>query len=348
MKFTVCFAPILFAKVKTFLLSVYCTDVLNTHGFQDSDADQTDRSAALYNNTTVEAKDTGGFCSLNGMYQYGTRLDQDTGIQIQITYIKEGGTKAAASDQDIISEPAVQMNIVIWKKTVYISSAYIFLVQVEHGDLRIILEDHAGNDLVTYLNRFSGGINFYVLPIFTISPVPSCPQSYRDQTERISLKLMSIGTTNAASFYLYKDIIVANFRHWEFFDIKMLQGCEDCYMSSLRNIACCCCRRICFYSRCNVCGSGTFHLSQNLFYDFFNIHFHVYHSLSDAKRITHDTSSCLCKALCRGKTLSGTAADGEGGISFSAEAQCRIGRCILYKNSGVDGFSKSGQIVDVG
>ncbi len=80
----------LLSEVKTFLLSVvYCTDVLNTHGFQDSDADQTDRSAALYNNTAVEAKDTGGFCSLNGMYQYSTRLDEDTGIQIQITYIKK-------------------------------------------------------------------------------------------------------------------------------------------------------------------------------------------------------------------------------------------------------------------
>ena len=45
----------LLSEVKTFLLSVYCTDVLNTHGFQDSDADQTDRSAALYNNTAVEA-----------------------------------------------------------------------------------------------------------------------------------------------------------------------------------------------------------------------------------------------------------------------------------------------------
>ena len=34
------------------------------------------------------------FCSLDSMYQYGTGLDQDTGIQIQITYVEEGGTKA--------------------------------------------------------------------------------------------------------------------------------------------------------------------------------------------------------------------------------------------------------------
>ena len=124
-------------------------------------------------------------------------------------------------------------------------------------------------------------------------------QSYRDQTERISLKLMSIGTTNAASFYLYKDIIVANFRHWEFFDIKMLQGCEDSYMSSLRNIALLL-QDLLLQPVQRLRGAAPFILSQNLFYDFFNIHFHVYHSLSDAKRITHDTSSCLCKALCRG------------------------------------------------
>ena len=69
------------------------------------------------------------------------------------------------------------MYIVIWKEAVYISSAYVFLVQVEHCDLRIILEDHAGNDFVAYPNRFTSGINLYVLPIFTISPVPSCPRA---------------------------------------------------------------------------------------------------------------------------------------------------------------------------
>ena len=85
-------------KVKTFLLTVYCTDILDTHGLQDRDTDQANRSAALYNNTAVETKDSCGFCSLDSMYQYGTGLDQDTGIQIQITYVEEGGTKAAASD----------------------------------------------------------------------------------------------------------------------------------------------------------------------------------------------------------------------------------------------------------
>ena len=45
------------------------------------------------------------------------------------------------------------MNIIVRKKSVYISSANVLLVQVEHCDLRIILEDHAGNDFVAYLNE---------------------------------------------------------------------------------------------------------------------------------------------------------------------------------------------------
>ena len=111
------------------------------------------------------------------MYQYSTRLDENTGIQIQITYIKEGRTEAAASDQDIIGEPAVQMYIVIWKEAVYISSAYVFLVQVEHCDLRIILEDHAGNDFVAYPNRFTSGINFYVFTHFyDLTGFPHVPE----------------------------------------------------------------------------------------------------------------------------------------------------------------------------
>ena len=84
-------------KLKTFLISVYCTDVFNTHSTKYCDTDQTDRSASLYNNSAVETKDSCCFCSLYRMYKYSTWLNQDSGIQIQITYIKECSSKASAS-----------------------------------------------------------------------------------------------------------------------------------------------------------------------------------------------------------------------------------------------------------
>ena len=60
-------------------------------------ADQTDWSAALNYNSAVETKDSGCFCSLNCMYKYCTWLNENSGIQIQITYIKECSSEVSAS-----------------------------------------------------------------------------------------------------------------------------------------------------------------------------------------------------------------------------------------------------------
>ena len=84
-------------KLKTFLISVYSADIFNTHSTKYCDTDQADRSASLYNNSAVETKDSCCFCSLYCMYKYSTWLNQDSGIQIQITYIKECSSKASAS-----------------------------------------------------------------------------------------------------------------------------------------------------------------------------------------------------------------------------------------------------------
>ena len=50
------------------------------------------------------------------------------------------------------------MCLVIRNQSVYIRGADILFVQVEHGDIRIILEHHAGNNLVADLYRFSGTV----------------------------------------------------------------------------------------------------------------------------------------------------------------------------------------------
>ena len=125
-------------KLKTFLISVYCTDIMNAHCMENCDADKTDRSATLNNNSAVEFQDSCCFCSLYSMYKYCTWLDEDTGIKIQVTYIKECRTEFSASDEDVISEPAVEFNVVIRKKSIYVSAAYVLLVKVEHCDFRII------------------------------------------------------------------------------------------------------------------------------------------------------------------------------------------------------------------
>ena len=84
-------------KFKTFLISVYCADMFNTHSTEYCDTDQANRSASLNNYSAVETKDSCCFCSLYCMYKYCTWLNEDSGIQIQITYIKECSSEISTS-----------------------------------------------------------------------------------------------------------------------------------------------------------------------------------------------------------------------------------------------------------
>ena len=216
------------------------------------------------------------------MDKYCTWLDQDTGIQIQITYVEECRSEGSASDQDVIREPSVKMYIIIWKKSVYISSTNVFLVEVEHCDFRIIFEDHTCNNFITDLNRFSSCINFNVFTHFYDFTSSLMSKSNRDQAKWISFEFVCVSTADTASFYFNKDIVIANFRHWEFFDFIMFQCCKHCnmccfwdYRVSCRSYWSCCCRSCC----CSRCISG--HSGKNLFYNFFDIYIvHIHFNIS--------------------------------------------------------------------
>ena len=269
------------SEFKTLCVSVYCTDVLNTHGVENCDTDQTDRSASLNNNSAVEFEDACCFCSFYCMYKYCAWLDQDTGIQIQITYVEECRSEGSASDQDVIREPSVKMYIIIWKKSVYISSTNVFLVEVEHCDFRIIFEDHTCNNFIADFNWFSSCINFNVFTHFYDFTSSLMSKSNRDQAKWISFEFVCVSTADTASFYFNKDIVIANFRHWEFFDFIMFQCCKHCnmccfwdYRVSCRSYWSCCCR-----SCCSRCISG--HSGKNLFYNFFDIYIvHIHFNIS--------------------------------------------------------------------
>ena len=265
------------SEIKTLLISIYSTDVLDTHGTKNCNTDETDWSASLYNNSAVETKDSCCFCSLYCMYKYCTWLDEDTGIKIQVAYIEECGTEFSASDEDVISEPSVEFYIVIWKKSIYISTANVFLIQVEHCDLRIILEDHAGNDFVAYPNRFTSGINVYVFTHFYDLTGSLMSENYRDKTERVIFVLMSICSTDTASLNFNKDVVVANFRKIILLKLKMFLLCHHCYSCFFRNCVSCRSSRSAWRSSC--CRSVSCHAGENLFNDFFDIYIVHIHDL---------------------------------------------------------------------
>ena len=263
----------LFRKFKTLCISVNCSNVFNTHGSQNCDTDQTNRSASLYNYTAVKAKNTCGFCSFYSMDKYCARLNQNTGIQIQITYIKYCGS---AAYQDIIREPSIQMNIIIRKKSIYISTTYVLFIQIIHSDVRVIFKDHTGNYLITDLQIFSCRIFLHIFTHFNDFTGSFMSKSYRNQSKRVSFKFMSICTAYTTAFYSYQNIIIANFRHWIFFYIKVFQSCQHSHMCCFRNTSACCRSRSC----CRCCRSLSGHSCQYLFHDLFNIDIICVHFLS--------------------------------------------------------------------
>ena len=175
------------------------------------------------------------------MYKNCTWLDQDTGIQIKITYVEECASELSASDKDVIREPSIKMNIIIRKKSVYVSSTNILLIKVEHCDLRIILEDHTCNNFITDLNRFSSCICLNILTHSNDLTSSLMSECNRDQVEWISLKFVSVSTANTAALYFNKDIIVTYWWNRILFDIKMLFLCKNCNVCCFRDCACRCC-----------------------------------------------------------------------------------------------------------
>ena len=127
------------------------------------------------------------------------------------------------------------MGVIIRNESVYISCADILFVQIEHRDVRIILEHHAGDDLVADLYRISGAVNLYILTDLYNLSGSLMSQSNRDQAEGIFLEFMLIGSADSGSLDSYEDIIVADLRDRELLHIIVLKCCEHRHMRGLRN-----------------------------------------------------------------------------------------------------------------
>ncbi len=132
------------------------------------------------------------------------------------------------------------MNIIIREQSVYIRAAHILLVQVEHGDIRVVLENHTGYNFIAYFQRFSCAVNLYVLSHLYDLAGSFMSQRYRDQAEGISLKFVRVCSADTAAFYFYKDISVADLRHRKFLYIIMLQSRQHGNMRGLWDRPSCC------------------------------------------------------------------------------------------------------------
>ena len=251
--------------------------MLDAHRAENRDADESDRSAALNDNARVEAEYSGRLCALDSVDEHCTGLDQDARIEVEIRNIEY---RRAAADEEIVREPAVQMDIVVGEKSVDISSADILLVEVEHRDVGIVLENHAGDDLIADMKRLSGRVDGDVLSHFDDLAGSLVTECDRDETKGIALEFMRIGSADSAALDLDEYVVVAERRYRIFLDLEALLLDENGDMRLIGN-SCGLCRRSGAHAggRRRSFRIVAEHSGEHLFYDFFYIICFVIHSL---------------------------------------------------------------------
>ena len=151
------------------------------------------------------------------------------------------------------------MNIIIRKN---VGAAHILLVQVEHGDVRIVFKDHAGDYLVPKLQILSGAVLLHILSHLHDLAGSLMAQSHGNQPEGISLKFMGVSAADSAALHPYQHIVVSHFRHGKFLYVKMLQTCEHGHMRRLGDGSPCASPGSCT----RLPGHAGKHLPHDLFY----------------------------------------------------------------------------------
>ena len=91
-------------KCQPLVLAVYRNDILDAHRAENCDANQANRTAALYHYPAVKAENAGCFRAFYRVNQNRTRLNQDSEVQAQVADVEDG--RPAANNQ-IICKPAV-------------------------------------------------------------------------------------------------------------------------------------------------------------------------------------------------------------------------------------------------
>ena len=171
------------------------------------------------------------------------------------------------------------MNVVIGKQSVYIRAAYVLLIQIEHGNVRIILEYHTGNNLVAELHILARAVLLHILAHFNDFTGSLMTERNRDQAERIALKLMRVRAAYAAALNLNQNIIIADLRNRIFLQFKILGLCQHRNPCGLRNPRF---RR----SRRFVAGHSRKYLPDNFFYIHrINVHLNSSFLLTDAQAV---------------------------------------------------------------
>ena len=159
-------------------------------------------------------------------------LNQAPGVQIHVAHVEYCGS---LSDEEIVREPSVHVDVVVGEKPVHVRVTHVFAVEVVHRDLRVVLEDHAGDHLVPDVQVLSRAVLLHVLSHRDDLAGALVSEGDRNQSEGISLELMRVGAADAAALDLHQDVPVAKGRNGIFLYVKVLEAGKNGDMGGFRH-----------------------------------------------------------------------------------------------------------------
>ena len=160
------------------------------------------------------------------MYEHRAGFDEDSRIEVEVGDVED---RRALADEDVVREPAVQVNVVVREQTVDVRAPDVLLVQVEHRDVRVVLEDHAGDDLVADLEVLARAV---LLDDFAGALVP---ERNGNHAEGVALELVRVRAAHAAAFNLDQNVVVPHFGNRIFLDVEVFELGEHRDLRGLRN-----------------------------------------------------------------------------------------------------------------
>ncbi len=95
-------------------------------------------------------------------------------------------------------------------------------IKVEHRYIGVVGKNHTRNDFIADLKIFTRAVFSDVLAHFDDFARSFVSEYYGDKSERISLEFVSVGAAYAATFYLYENVVVAEFGNLIFLKFESL------------------------------------------------------------------------------------------------------------------------------
>ena len=173
------------------------------------------------------------------MYANARKLEKHSLLKVEVINNEVGST--LAPDKEVGCKPTGKgVLITVGDETEHaLLVAEVGVCGLVAADEALATADNAGNDLIADLDGVACGIHLDVLTEGNNLACTLVSESYGDKAEGVHLPLVYVGTANAASLNLYKDVVVTESGDRKFLHLNLFLGGKHSDLCGLGNLAAC-------------------------------------------------------------------------------------------------------------